>query len=191
MAINGEITVGTYMAYIGTGRLVDLADPQPGTHHRAGLDGHGLVRPPDGNRQAGSVNRSSMAASSPKVRYEATWFSRMSRSCIRTASRMSSRMSRSTSSPDRPSHCSARPARARPRWSICCRVSTNTRAGRILLDGVELKDYPRAYLRQQIGIVEQEPFLFSRSIRENITYGVGRDVPQDEDRARCQSRRRP
>ena len=48
--------------------------------------------------------------------------------------------------------------------------------GSILLDGVELKDYPREYLRQQIGIVEQEPFLFSRSIRENITYGVGRDV---------------
>jgi ATP-binding cassette subfamily B protein len=52
--------------------------------------------------------------------------------------------------------------------------------GRILLDGAELKDYPREYLRKQIGIVEQEPFLFSRSIRENITYGVGRDVPQEE-----------
>ena len=53
-------------------------------------------------------------------------------------------------------------------------------SGRILLDGVELKDYSRAYLRKQMGIVEQEPFLFSRSIRENITYGVGRDVSQEE-----------
>jgi ATP-binding cassette subfamily B protein len=52
--------------------------------------------------------------------------------------------------------------------------------GRILLDGVDLKDYSREYLRKQIGIVEQEPFLFSRSISENIMYGVGRDVPQDE-----------
>ena len=52
--------------------------------------------------------------------------------------------------------------------------------GRILLDGVELNDYSREYLRKQIGIVEQEPFLFSRSIRENITYGVGRDVPMEE-----------
>ena len=52
--------------------------------------------------------------------------------------------------------------------------------GRILLDGVELKEYSREYLRRQIGIVEQEPFLFSRSIRENITYGVGRDVSQEE-----------
>jgi ATP-binding cassette subfamily B protein len=52
--------------------------------------------------------------------------------------------------------------------------------GSLTLDGVELKDYPRRYLRQQIGIVEQEPFLFSRTIRENITYGVGRDVPNAE-----------
>ena len=52
--------------------------------------------------------------------------------------------------------------------------------GRILLDGVELKEYSREYLRRQIGIVEQEPFLFSRSIRENITYGVGRDMSEEE-----------
>src|SRR3990172_2711218 len=52
--------------------------------------------------------------------------------------------------------------------------------GSVLLDGIELNRYPRLYLRQHIGIVEQEPFLFSRSIRENISYGVGRDVPQEE-----------
>jgi ATP-binding cassette subfamily B protein len=52
--------------------------------------------------------------------------------------------------------------------------------GRILLDGIELKDYPRQYLRDQIGIVQQEPFLFSRSIRENIAYSVGRAVSQEE-----------
>jgi len=53
-------------------------------------------------------------------------------------------------------------------------------SGKILLDGVELNRYPRKLLRQQIGIVEQEPFLFSRSIRENITYGVGREVSDEE-----------
>jgi ATP-binding cassette subfamily B protein len=52
--------------------------------------------------------------------------------------------------------------------------------GHILLDGVELKDYSRATLRKQIGIVEQEPFLFSRSIGENIAYGVEREVSQGE-----------
>jgi ATP-binding cassette subfamily B protein len=52
--------------------------------------------------------------------------------------------------------------------------------GKILIDGVELTDYPRKYLREQIGIVQQEPFLFSRSIRENILYGVGRSVTKEE-----------
>jgi len=52
--------------------------------------------------------------------------------------------------------------------------------GKIMLDGIELNRYPRKYLRQQIGIVEQEPFLFSRTIRENITYGVGREVSDEE-----------
>jgi len=52
--------------------------------------------------------------------------------------------------------------------------------GRILLDGVDLNRYPRKFLRRHIGIVEQEPFLFSRTIRENITYGVGREVSDAE-----------
>lgn len=52
--------------------------------------------------------------------------------------------------------------------------------GLITLDGIDLKSYPRDYLRSQIGLVEQEPFLFSRSIRENITYGVDRDVSDQE-----------
>jgi len=53
-------------------------------------------------------------------------------------------------------------------------------SGSLTLDGVELEEIPRQFLRQQIGIVEQEPFLFSRSIRENITYGVGRGVTDAE-----------
>jgi len=52
--------------------------------------------------------------------------------------------------------------------------------GRLLLDGVEISHFSRYYLRQQIGIVEQEPFLFSRSIRENIAYSVSRPVSDDE-----------
>jgi ATP-binding cassette, subfamily B, bacterial len=52
-------------------------------------------------------------------------------------------------------------------------------SGSIKLDGIELKDYPKEFLRSQIGIVEQEPFLFSRSIRENIAYSIGRDIPQN------------
>lgn len=60
-------------------------------------------------------------------------------------------------------------------------------AGHITLDGVELRDYPAHYLRRQIGIVQQEPFLFSRTIRENITYGVDRPVAEAEVIAAAQA----
>ncbi len=53
-------------------------------------------------------------------------------------------------------------------------------SGRLTLDGVDIKTISRDFLRANIGIVEQEPFLFSRSIRENITYGVSRDVTDAE-----------
>ncbi|HOF27754.1 MAG TPA: ABC transporter ATP-binding protein [Anaerolineaceae bacterium] len=53
-------------------------------------------------------------------------------------------------------------------------------SGQILLDGVNLNAYSRDFLRSQIGVVEQEPFLFSCSIRDNITYGVHREVSQEE-----------
>ncbi|MEX2162487.1 MAG: ABC transporter ATP-binding protein [Anaerolineales bacterium] len=59
--------------------------------------------------------------------------------------------------------------------------------GRILLDGVELKRYPRKYLRSQIGIVLQEPFLFSRTLRENIRYSVDGSVGDNEVEAAAQA----
>ncbi|MBI5929959.1 MAG: ABC transporter ATP-binding protein [Chloroflexi bacterium] len=53
-------------------------------------------------------------------------------------------------------------------------------SGSITLDGLELKEYSKEFLRENIGIVEQQPFLFSRNIRENITYGVSREVSDEE-----------
>ena len=52
--------------------------------------------------------------------------------------------------------------------------------GKILVNGNELKDLSKNYLRKNIGIIEQEPFLFSRSIRENIEYGLDREVAIEE-----------
>ena len=43
--------------------------------------------------------------------------------------------------------------------------------GRILLDGVDIRDYTRLSLRRQIGIVQQDTFLFTSTIRDNIAYG--------------------
>jgi len=43
-------------------------------------------------------------------------------------------------------------------------------AGRIELDGVDLRDYRLADLRRQLGIVLQDPVLFSASVADNIAY---------------------
>ncbi|MCI0628362.1 MAG: ABC transporter ATP-binding protein/permease [Acidobacteria bacterium] len=52
-------------------------------------------------------------------------------------------------------------------------------AGQILLDGVDLRDYRLADLRNQFAIVLQEPVLFSTSVAENIAYA--RPGANDED----------
>mgnify|MGYP001949974986 CR=1 FL=1 len=44
-------------------------------------------------------------------------------------------------------------------------------AGRILLDGVDLRDYNLKWLRSQIGYVGQEPSLFEGTIEENVKIG--------------------
>ena len=43
--------------------------------------------------------------------------------------------------------------------------------GAITLDGHDLRDLPLAYVREQIGLVQQEPFLFNGTVKENIAYG--------------------
>ncbi len=44
--------------------------------------------------------------------------------------------------------------------------------GRVLIDGLDVRNYDPTALRQQIGVVLQEPFLFNTSIRDNIAYGT-------------------
>jgi ATP-binding cassette subfamily B protein len=47
----------------------------------------------------------------------------------------------------------------------------DTSHGKILVDGVDVRDWNLASLRSQISIIEQDIFLFSRSIAENIAFG--------------------
>jgi ATP-binding cassette, subfamily B, bacterial len=44
-------------------------------------------------------------------------------------------------------------------------------AGRITIDGIDIRDMTLASLRREIGIVQQDVFLFSGTFRENISYG--------------------
>ena len=46
-------------------------------------------------------------------------------------------------------------------------------SGHITLDGVEIQEFQVKWLRQQMGLVSQEPVLFNETIRANIAYGKG------------------
>ncbi|MGD9029518.1 MAG: ATP-binding cassette domain-containing protein, partial [Anaerolineae bacterium] len=50
--------------------------------------------------------------------------------------------------------------------------------GRVLIDGVDVREWSLAALRRQISTIEQDVFLFSRPIGENITFGCP-DADQD------------
>ena len=44
--------------------------------------------------------------------------------------------------------------------------------GRVLVDGVDVRQVSRRSLRREIGVISQDPFLFSASVRENIAFGL-------------------
>ena len=48
----------------------------------------------------------------------------------------------------------------------------DTTAGRVLVDGVDVRDVTLTSLRRAIGVISQDPFLFSATVRENITFGA-------------------
>ncbi len=48
--------------------------------------------------------------------------------------------------------------------------------GRVLIDGVDVREWNLASLRSQISIIEQDIFLFSRTIAENIGFGLGQQT---------------
>jgi ABC-type multidrug transport system fused ATPase/permease subunit len=45
-------------------------------------------------------------------------------------------------------------------------------AGRVLVDGTDVRDVTLTSLRRGIGVISQDPFLFSATVRENITFGA-------------------
>ncbi|MFO0105024.1 MAG: ABC transporter ATP-binding protein, partial [Cyanobium sp.] len=59
---------------------------------------------------------------------------------------------------------------------LLCRLY-EPQAGRILLDGVDIRDLPQARLRQQLGVVLQDTFLFSGSVADNLRLDA--DIPSE------------
>ncbi|MCL2093165.1 MAG: ABC transporter ATP-binding protein/permease [Treponema sp.] len=62
----------------------------------------------------------------------------------------------------------------------------DTTGGRVLVDGIDVRDYTLSSLRSQIGVVLQEAVLFSGSIAENIAWGKT-DAGDDELKAAAQA----
>jgi len=50
--------------------------------------------------------------------------------------------------------------------------------GRILVDGADVRNVQRRSLRREIGVISQDPFLFSASVRDNVALGMP-DAPQE------------
>ncbi|KAH7838311.1 hypothetical protein Vadar_024867 [Vaccinium darrowii] len=53
-------------------------------------------------------------------------------------------------------------------------------SGHILLDGVEVRKLKLSWLRQQMGLVSQEPILFNETIGTNIAYGKQGEATEEE-----------
>jgi len=56
----------------------------------------------------------------------------------------------------------------------------NPDSGHLILDGVNIKTFKLSWLRQQMGLVGQEPILFNESIRANIAYDKEGGAMEDE-----------
>ncbi len=54
----------------------------------------------------------------------------------------------------------------------------DTSRGHVLVDGVDVRDWSLASLRSQISTIEQDVFLFSRTLAENIAFGIA-DAPPE------------
>ncbi|MBU0937058.1 MAG: ABC transporter ATP-binding protein/permease [Spirochaetes bacterium] len=53
-------------------------------------------------------------------------------------------------------------------------------SGSVRIGGVDLKHVSKQYLRDRVGLVPQEPFLFSRTLAENLAMGRGGEAPQED-----------
>ncbi|VFQ97082.1 unnamed protein product [Cuscuta campestris] len=53
-------------------------------------------------------------------------------------------------------------------------------SGQVLIDGFPIKNLKLSWLRQQMGLVSQEPILFNETIRDNIAYGKQGNITEEE-----------
>jgi ATP-binding cassette subfamily B protein len=59
----------------------------------------------------------------------------------------------------------------------------DVQSGRVMVDGVDVREWSLAALRRQISVIEQDIFLFSRTIAENIAFGAPESTPAEIEAA--------
>ena len=178
LAIQDEITLGTFLAFAtylaqllapvrmmaniiavsqqtraAADRIFDILDSNPV-----------VTEKPD----AASARTSSAAKSSSSTSTSAT--------CARNRC---SPTSRCGSRPARPSHSSACRDRASRPSACCSRASTTCKRARSRSTASTSRDVTLDSLRREVGVVFEDAFLFSDSVRNNIAYG--RPDATDED----------
>ncbi|MBO3458332.1 ABC transporter ATP-binding protein/permease [Aetokthonos hydrillicola Thurmond2011] len=65
---------------------------------------------------------------------------------------------------------------------LLCRLYEPSK-GRILIDGIDIRDLPQAELRRYMGVILQEGFLFAGNVRSNITLGDGYSFDEIQEAA--------
>lgn len=201
LVINGEITVGTYLAYIGMlmlllwpirniGRLVVQMTEGMVSYHRIAT----LVAEEEEAMLEDDVTPATVLSGA--VTFDDVSFS-YAAAPLTDAAKVTAQASADAGAPPRVPGKVLRniTLNVRPGEIIALVGATGSGKtslvnllprfydytdGEIRLDGRPLTEYSKHVLRRQIGIVEQEPFLFSRSIRDNIALGVDRPVTDQE-----------
>ncbi len=188
-AIEGDVTVGVLVAFIAA--LNNFFDPiqqlsQLYTTYQAGMAALDKIfelldEEPELRDQPGR-DRAAAAARRARLR------GRVVRLRARTARRRSTG-STCTCRPARPSRWSARPAPGKSTFAKLAARFYDPTEGRILVDGHDLRDVRARSLRAQMGIVPQEAFLFSGTIRDNLAFGRPDATLERSRRPRARSAR--
>jgi len=66
---------------------------------------------------------------------------------------------------------------------LLCRLYEPSR-GRILVDGIDIRDLPQAELRRHVGVILQESFLFAGDVKRNITLGESYSLEEVQEAAK-------
>ncbi len=179
---DGTLTIGQLLVFTTLSRVALWPDQQhhPDDRDPAGRAGWSAPRPRDPRDRPRSPRWAARDRRRAPARRDPL------RSCdvrVRAGSAGAARRRGARPVPERCWRSSGRRESARPRSSAWSGASTTRVGGRVLLDGVDLREYRLRELRGRIAMVLQPALVFPTTLRENIAYG--RSTASEEEVARA------